>query len=350
MQASEDLDISEGSWGWTISAFFLGAAIGSAALGRLAQRIGPRRQLLGTTASSAIVLLLIAVAASSFAAILVLLAVAGFINAASQTAVNLALTRANLPRLGLALATKQSAMPAAAMLGGLAVPALALTLGWRSAYASGALVAAIAFVAVWFTIAPGAESTDAARRAKGSSSRALVGAAVAVFLLAFTSGALNAWTVSSGVDAGLSEGVAGFALSAAALVGIALRLFSGTKVDQTTTPILVLAARICVAGVAGFALLAVRVPLVHLFAGLLAFGGGWIWPVFTNFAVVRANAESAAQATGMTQTGVYLGVMSGPAVTGLLVDRAGYPTMWITVAVIAVIGTAALAALSPSFT
>ena len=69
--------------------------------------------------------LTVAVGAHSFAWLVASLAVAGLCNAGCQTAVNLALARAGLPRLGLAIAIKQSGMPAAAMLSGLAVPAIA---------------------------------------------------------------------------------------------------------------------------------------------------------------------------------------------------------------------------------
>jgi len=350
VQASQDLGISEGTWGWTLSAFFLGAATGSVALGRLAQRIGPRRQLLGTTAGSAAVLLLIATVASSFTAIVLLLVLAGLINSAAQTAVNLALTNADLPRLGVAIATKQSAMPAASMLGGLAVPALALTLGWRWAYAMGSVVAAIACVGVYFVIAPGIPARTAKSRTTETSSRILVGVAVASFLMAYTSGAINAWTVSSGVDAGLSEGVAGLALSAAAATGICLRLVAGTRLDSSATPPFTMAARIFVVGVTGMALLALRLPGLHVVAALMAFGGGWIWPAFTNFAIVRANPTSAARATGTTQTGVYIGVMTAPVTTGVLVDRVGYPTMWLVVASVGVVAGFSLLALSRHFT
>ena len=109
VQASEDFGITEGAWGWTLSAFFFGSAVSSVALGRVAQRIGPRRQLLITTTATAVVQLLVATVARSFGLVLALLVVAGCVNAASQTAVNLALSQANLPRLGIAMATKQSA-------------------------------------------------------------------------------------------------------------------------------------------------------------------------------------------------------------------------------------------------
>jgi len=349
VQASDDFGITEGAWGWTLSAFFFGSAVSSVALGRVAQRIGPRRQLLMTTAATAVLQLLIATAARSFGMVLALLVVAGCINAASQTAVNLALSQADLPRLGIAMATKQSAMPAAAMLGGLAVPALALTLGWRWSYVLGAVVALIAHAGVRATISPGVTPATAAERSVESSTGLLVFVAVTSFLLAFTSGAINAWLVASGVDAGLGEGFAGIALSVAAALGISMRLLAGTRLDESRVPPFTAAARLFTIGIVGFALLAIRNPALHVIAGFLAFSCGWIWPAFTNYAIVRTNPRSAARATGMTQTGVYLGVMAAPATTGPIVDGAGYPAMWITTAAVGVAAVIGLLVASPHF-
>jgi MFS family permease len=171
-----------------------------------------------------------------------------------------------------------------------------------------------------------------------STTRALVGAAVASGFLAFGAGALNAWLVESGVDAGLSNGTAGLMLSGGAALGIAVRVGWGVRLDTLDRLPFRIAGLMAFAGAAGMALLAVRVAPVHVAATVVAFAGGWIWPVFTNFGVVRANAGHAAAATGITQTGVYAGVLAAPLVTGLLIDHAGYPAMWLTVAVAMVVG------------
>lgn len=144
VQARDDFGVSEGRYGWALGTFFLAAACTSVLGGRLAQRLGPRRQLTYGLLATAAVQLLIAFAVPSFRWMLVAMAAAGIVNSGVQTAVNLALSQAELPRLGLAVATKQSAMPAAAMLGGLAVPTIALTIGWQWAYALGAAVALVA--------------------------------------------------------------------------------------------------------------------------------------------------------------------------------------------------------------
>ena len=132
VQGREDFGVSEGRYGWALGAFFLGAAVGSILVGRLVQIIGPRLQISASLILSALLQLGIATIASSFLAVVALLGLCGIVNSANQTAVNLALTQARLPRLGLAVALKQSGMPTASVLAGFAVPVLALTVGWRA--------------------------------------------------------------------------------------------------------------------------------------------------------------------------------------------------------------------------
>lgn len=350
VQAAADFGVTEGRYGLALSAFFLGAASGSVPAGLLAQRLGPRRQL------SFAILLVAAVQASvtilpSFGWMLIVLAMAGVLNSVVQTAVNLMLSQARLPRLGLAIATKQSAMPASAMLGGLAVPALALTLGWRWAYGMGAVVALAAFVMVQVAVPhrPG-EVPVRGERVVDSTRTALLGVTIGSVLLAFTAGAVNAYSVSSGVDAGISEGLAGLLVSAAALTGIVVRVVSGGRVDRGGAMLpLQRAALFMIGGVTGFLLLSLRIPVVHGVATLFAFGLGWIWPVFTNFAVVNANPRGAGAATGFTQMGTYIGVFFGPLVTGMIIDRWGYSPMWIVVGAVGILGGVMCWIVAPQF-
>ncbi len=342
VQVSAEFGVGEATYGWGLGGFFLAATCGSFALGRLVQRIGPRRQILAATVVVASAQLVVGFAARSFGLLVGAMAVCGLANAANQTAVNLALTRARIERLGLAVAVKQSGMPLASLLGGLMVPTFALTVGWRWAYLAGSVLAAGAAVSVAVVLRPSSPAPTSATSSSdsGSPTPMLVLAAVAGGLLAFAAGALNGWVVSSGVDAGLSEATAGWTLSGAAAVGIAVRLFFGFRLDRLRRDPFLVAGLILPFGVLGVALLAVRVSGLHIAATVLAFAGGWVWPVYTNFGIVRANTGSAGSATGITQTGVYVGVFSAPLVTGLLIERFGYGPMWAVVAVFMVVGTA----------
>jgi cyanate permease len=284
--------------------------------------------------------LFIAFRATSWVQLAAALAVCGFVNAGNQTAVNLALTQAQVPRLGLAIALKQSGMPTAAMLSGLMVPVIALTLGWRWAYVVGVVFAVAAIALVLMVIAPVVVGvTEVTTRPVSTRHDLVVAAAVGGFL-SFGAGSLNAWTVGSGVDAGLSEATAGWLLSLGAALGIALRVFAGSKLDATARRPFLIAGLMVLVGAAGVAFMSIRLPGLHIAATLVAFAGGWVWPVFTNYGIVRTNAEAAGAVTGITQSGVYVGVFIAPLLTGWLIEAYGYTTMWFVVAASLTIGSA----------
>lgn len=336
VQISEEFDVTESVYGWGLGSFFLAGAVGSATLGRLAQRVPVRIMISVLVVVSATSQLMIATVAQSFAVFIACLAVCGFVNAGNQTAVNLLLGQAKLSRLGLAVAVKQSGMPGASMLAGLAVPAVALTVGWRWAYVIAAAFALVAVLGVWRL--PPTEVPERVSRVV-SPRRDLVLASITGALLAFAAGALNSWIVTSGVDAGLGEGAAGLMLSVGAGAGIALRLGWGFRLDEMAHRPFAVAATTVAIGAVGMLLLGIRSSWTHVFATLLAFGGGWIWPVFTNFGIVRKNPDAAGAATGVTQMGVYLGVFSAPLITGWLIEAHGYGVMWSVVAMFAFAGS-----------
>lgn len=340
VQISGEMGVSEAVYGWGLGSFFLAATVGSILLGRLAQRIGPGNQMTAALAVTALVQVALAATARSFPAVVGFLVVAGLANAANQTAVNLALARAELPRLGLAVSAKQSGMPAASLLAGFAVPALALTVGWRWAYVTGAALAVAAVPVVRAAVEPAPTGPRARTAARPVSSlRSLVLAAVAGGFLSFSAGTLNAWTVGSGVDAGLGPGPAGLFLGIGAGIGIALRLAGGYWSDTMRLRPFRVAGFTGLIGAASIAALALRAPGPHVAFTLLAFGGGWIWPAFTNFGIVRTNPEAAGAATGVTQMGIYVGVFLAPLVTGVLIEQSGYPLMWLTTALSATVGS-----------
>ncbi|MCL5077225.1 MAG: hypothetical protein M1288_03810, partial [Actinobacteria bacterium] len=67
-------------------------------------------------------------------------------------------------------------------------------------------------------------------------------------------------------------------------------------------------------------------------ATMISYGAGWGWNGLFNFAVVWNYPKSAGYATGITQSGAYLGSVFGPLLFGFIVDRSGYGLAWTSAA------------------
>jgi len=142
VQIGRDLTFTPSRLGAASGVFFAAAALGSALMGRLAERVGPGRAMRAAALLSMVLQATIAVT-PGYLALLASLAVAGFGNALAQVGSNLLLAKGIPPeRQGWALALKQAGVPAGTLLGGLAVPLLGVTVGWRWAYVAGAIGAA----------------------------------------------------------------------------------------------------------------------------------------------------------------------------------------------------------------
>jgi MFS family permease len=282
----------------------------------------------------------VAIGAHSLMILTMVLAFGGAANALGQPAANLVIARA-VPanRQGFGFAVKQSAIPFATVLGGLAVPGLALTVGWRWAFVAAAALAVAAALLV--PVGAAAEVPRLRRRGAGVTLstegqspegrlplRIMAVLALGGALGAGAAGTLGAFLVSSGVEAGLGEGTAGLALSVGSGLGIATRLWAGMVADRRTGGHLRRVAVMLALGAFGYLLLATGQPGPFL-AGLpLAFGAGWAWPGLFNLAVVLANPASPAAATGVTQTGTYLGAVLGPLLFGLVAHHLSFAWSW----------------------
>ncbi len=344
VQVRADLGFSEAGTGLGVGAFFATASLFSAAMGRWAERVGGDRGLRVAALWSAGVQVAIAAGAGSLPVLLVLLALAGTANALAQPAANLVISQAlPLHRQGLGFAVKQSAIPASTMLAGLAVPAIALTAGWRWAFLGTALLSLVSAMAVpaagrW-TPRPAVGSLNGQGRAPMGTMAVL---SLGIALGAAAAGTLGAFLVTSGVEAGLAPGTAGLTLTLGSAVGITVRLLAGLRADRRRGGHLRVVALMLALGSVAFALFATGRPGVIVAAVPLAFGAGWAWPGLFNLAVVLANPGSPAAATGITQTGTYAGAVAGPLVFGFLAEHASFAVAWLVAAATAAGASAAI--------
>ena len=82
-------------------------------------------------------------------------------------------------------------------------------------------------------------------------------------------------------------------------------------------------------GAGGLALLSATSLWTLPLGAVAGFGLGWAWPGILNFAVTHTHPQAPAAATGVTQTGVYLGGMLGPLTFGWVADGHGYSPAWL---------------------
>ena len=324
-----ELGIGETEIGAGATAYFATSALFSVPAGHAAERFGWRRTTFAGAAFAALSLLGIAAAARSFAALLALLVVGGVGNALCQIGSNAALAEGvPVARQGFAYAVKQSAVPAATLLAGLAVPVVALTVGWRWAFALAALTA-VAYVAV----APRQPQPGTAGRHRRAPERAvpmrsLLVIGIGAGFASASASSLGAFLVQSAVAMGEPAGRAGLLLSLGSVVGIAARLGGGWLADRRTRAHLPVVSGQLLAGAVGLLLISTGSPAALVLGTVLGFGLGWSWPGVLTFAVVRLNPSAPAAATSVTQTGVFAGGAIGPLAFGMLVEAHSYELAW----------------------
>jgi len=328
LQISRDLDARVETVAAGVTVFFIAGAISTSWGGRLADHIGALRAMRRSVFVTAVALGAAALA-PSLALLFVLLAVAGIANAVTQPAINLFVAE-EIPadRQGLGFGIKQSAIPAAILVSGLALPVLALPLGWRTTLGLCALVPLGVGVAL-----PRGEDEHVSRRpASRRPSRALLLTAVGATLGTAGPSAMGAYLVASAVDVGIGEGTAGLLAALASVLSLTMRVTLGARADRRRDYGLATVVVLLVAGSAGFLLMATGVTGVFVIGTLVAFTLGWGWNGLFNLAVVESNRETPGSASGVSQTGIYLGGALGPAAFGALSAGAGYGAGWVMVA------------------
>ena len=320
LQIRGDLDVGVEAVAAGVTVFFVAGALTTSSGGRLADHIGAVRAIRGSVFVTATALVAAALA-PSLAVLFLALAVAGIANGVAQPAINLFVSE-EIPadRQGLGFGVKQSGIPAAILMSGLALPVLALPLGWRVTLA----LCALAPFGVGLAL-PREQGAHVSRRpASRRPSRALVLTAVGAALGTAGPSALGAYLVASAVHVGIGEGTAGLLAALASGLSLATRVTLGARADRRHDYGLTVVVLLLVGGSVGFALMASNTIAVFVIGSLVAFTLGWGWPGLFNLAVVSSNRETPASATGISQTGIYAGAAGGPAAFGLLAAGPGY--------------------------
>ena len=330
VQVRADIGLDAGHLGRAVMAFFLVSGAVYAVAGSSVERLGTVRATWVGAGFATLSLIGVAVAPSpswvTFA-----LVVGGPGNAVSQLAANLRLSDA-IPatRQGIAFGTKQGAVPLAAFFGGLAVPAVALTVGWRVAFFAGAaMLLPVSVLNRPRTRDPGTSAERPALGQLGNARRHLWAIAVAAGLGTAATNVLAVFYVDAVVLGGTSPAAAGLLLAGGSIAGAGIRVVVGRSADRRTGRHLVVVAAMLAVSAAGYAALALP-PRGWMLAAVtaLTFTTGWGWNGLLTYAVVRFNPAAPARATGITQAGVSVGGALGPVAAGHVAAGGSYALVW----------------------
>ncbi|MFP7760187.1 MFS transporter [Marisediminicola sp. LYQ134] len=342
VQLGADTGLGPAMLGIVVAVYWASSASFSSAAGRLSARIGSRSGMAAAALGGGVALAGIAALTPTWPWLCLWLVVAGAANALGHPPSN-ALIAAEVSRRNRALAfgLKQAAIPLATLSAGLAVPVLALTLGWRWSFAIAAGFALVMVVVVGLTV-PSLASPRSGRPPRGARIPAsllpfLLLASTASGLGAAQANVIGAFTVSAASQSGFSAASAGLLLSLGSVAGIVARPLAGLAADRRIGGTMATVSLMLATGALGLVGMAIGLPWTFAVGCVLAFGLGWGWNGLVHFVVTDVSHPFGAQATGLVQAGAYIGSAAGPFVFGFVFDSFGPSVGWSCAAVVAVL-------------
>lgn len=325
-----DFAFSDSTLGLTIAIFYVASMLASSPGGRLVDRMGAvegmRLAMVFTVASA----LGIALFAGSAPVLVAFLLVAAIGNGLAGPGASALLTRhVDVSRRGFAFGAQQAGAPLGALMAGLALPIVAVPLGWRWAFVAAALVAVVAGFGV-----PGSRRNPERIRASAGPDaprppRSVYAIAVAAALASAAGMGMVSFLVVFSVASGIPEGAAGFLLGGVSLASATSRVGLGVAADRLGLEPLRLAVVMLAGGAGGFAALITGEPGVIVAGALLAGGASWGWPGLLTLAVVQRTPQAPAEAVGIMLAGLFAGAVAGPLIVGLLAERDAYTAAWL---------------------
>ncbi len=329
----DEFDLTRGDIGTIVAVNTLLGAVLSPAAGQYADRLGGTRALVALFALGA-ASFLVAGLATGFAVLVVAGLVGGVSQALGNPATNKAIAMHVAPgRRGVIIGLKQSGVQAGIFLGGVSVPWLADTFGWRSTLI-GIAVLAVAAVPLTVAVVPQEYADSETRRGTptGPIPVAMWWLTAYGFLLGASGSAAVFIPLFAEESLGLSVRVGGAALGVVGLSAVAGRIVWARYAERTgkhRTALTVIAAGSVVGSVV--MLLATSSTPGWLWLGVTIMGlSSSSWNSVGMLAVIDLSPRTlAGRASGRVLFGFLLGLGIAPPVYGEIVDRMGsYDPMW----------------------
>lgn len=342
-----DLRMTIADLGIAVAVFFGSTALSAAVLGRVVQRLGVHRGVLGTMTAATIAFAFVSVVRTPVMLDIAMI-LCGFVNGAVHPCANGLLATGRGSRRAESFGIKQASSSGAALLAGLVVPLVALTVGWRWSFV--AMCAASASLALLSrSLLDGERLSPAPASSLVASRDARIPVGVLALAGGFGAAAGNAFAaffVVFGVHVEhVSQSTAALVFSLSSFCGIVGRVTSGRLIDRRGYPATVVAGCLVACGAVGDLLLASHVLSgisLLLLGGIVVIGIGWAWPGLLHYCVAVRDPLQVARSTGVMMTGFGIGACLGPLLLGQLFRKAGYADVWRVGAILNLCASASL--------
>lgn len=338
-QLIDEFEISRAEVGFLVAGTGLVGAVASPLLGRLTDRLGAVRSVIGTLVLGG--LTLTAFALSPVYGVLVFAAVlTGIPNGWGNPSTN-SLIVDNIPQgeRGVLTGIKQSGVQIGAFLGGIFLPLLAGWWSWRVAVLTFLAVPVGGLIGMIGRVDPQTHSERAEARRDGPTPVSVRWIALYGFISGLASQAIIGFLpLFANEDQGWSEAAAGSLIAVVGLTGIAARLlwprFAERSMGYGRTLRLLAWATTGTALLLWLASIEVIDSWILIPAALLLGGGAVAWNAVGMLAVMDFSPQGlVGKGTGTVLFGFLLGLAVGPALMGYSVDRLGsYGPGWLVTA------------------
>lgn len=341
----EDLGLSPSEYGAIATATFGAAAIGCVVLARATDGLGAVRVMVLVSVGSGVGLLAVA-AAPSFAWLIAGAALCGVAQSVSNPSTNMYVAGLPARRRSALIGWKQSGVQMSQLLAGVAMPVLALQLGWRVALSAGVVVAVAGVATALLLRSPRPHVVSASGsglvakglhlppRQRSDLNKAAVRSLQAyTFFIAIGLAATNAYLPLFAHDElGLSIEVAGFTAAVVAVVGLCSRIWWGRQRIAPARTATVLAGLACCSTVGALVAAAAQagaIPLLWIGSALFGLSALAANSVTMVTLVALMPLEAIGWASGLVATGLYLGFAAGPILFGFLLEATSYRVAWL---------------------
>ncbi|HUF95650.1 MAG TPA: MFS transporter [Acidimicrobiia bacterium] len=355
VQIRADLGFDEAALGAAVTIGFAAGAIAAPFGGRLADRLGPRTSLASGAALSVLSSIGIGLFADTWGLLVLFLIVTGVAMAVTDPALAILVGRSIRPgRQGLAFGVKEASIPAAALAAGLAVPLIALTVGWRWAFAIGVLPLLVVVLLLPRVIRD-AENPDVARESRPDEishlprRRTILLAGSAAALGTAAASGVGVFLTESAVAMGVDPGNAGLLLAMGSSAGIVARISAGIAADRTGGPQFKLIAIMLAVGAVTIALGGTGSTPLLILGTVGAFTGGWAWTGIFFLSLIKTSPATPGAVAGIGTFSLGVGNASGPILFGLIAQNVSFGAAWLAAGLAAGVAAALMDAARRQF-